>query len=123
MPAVSRLIRLTPWAIRVLILQGVIGVYTLFNNKPVYVGRFDFNVQARLLIHASNKRAKYFQLEVFYTPVQAFIYECAGFHAWQEHLYNRIHPDSPNGANMVCPFCLKNFQDSRLARFVYVNAF
>lgn len=109
----SRLLRLSPWIIKAVIPQNIIGNYILYTFKngqavPIYVGRSDIDLKNRLLQHAYANKAEYFEFIVQKSSKNAFELECALFHALEKEIINKIHPDMPNGKKAKCPFCLED---------------
>lgn len=117
-PTGHRLYRLAPWVIRVLIPSTIVGTYVLYasDGTPIYVGRSDTCLRRRLVTHAVLRRAKYFDYQVRWTPERAYIAECAAFHAFAGLLTNAIHPASPSGCSVRCPFCRTTFDLVRSSR-------
>lgn len=116
----KRLYKLSPWIIRILIPSGTIGTYILYeiNNEsiclPVYIGRSDIDLRNRLMQHALNYRAHFFEFMIQSSPENAYIVECSLYHALGNNIRNIIHPDKPNGIEILCPFCRKNYMQGLL---------
>lgn len=108
--AISRAaILLQPNIIRATIPLGVIGVYCVYRKRiPIYVGRSDRCIRARLLAHAASGLGTHFTYEVTSNAAGAFLVESL----WYHHLrdsgsgLNRVHPARPlaKGAPS-CPIC------------------
>lgn len=116
-----RLYRLVPWLVRALIPPGQIGSYTLYQRTGTqaqvsYVGRSDTDLQRRLLTHAQRRIGAYFEFDVHKTREQAYTAESAAYHALQGETSNCVHPATPAGAAMVCPFCKQTFWDIQAVR-------
>lgn len=106
----ARMYRFVPWMVRCLIPKGYIGSYQLFRREGervdlVYVGRSDTDLQHRLLTHPYARKAHYFTYDVHWTKEQAFLVECANYHAATVQLLNKIHPAAPSNSPLKCPFC------------------
>lgn len=116
----QRLYRLTPQRVRDVVAPGLIGNYTLFSEQPcvapTYIGRSDTCLRRRLVGHARRGNASFFTFSVQLTPVQAFVVECAAYHARDVTVTNRSHPASPNFSRQVCPFCWHSFEQGRSRR-------
>lgn len=98
--------RLVPWLIRALVPAARSGSYLLFiAGEPVYAGRSDTDLRRRLLVHAHDNRADYFDFDQHLGARAAFLTECATFHAIVDTLENRIHPAAPARSGERCPFC------------------
>lgn len=101
-----RLYRLVPWLVRALVPAARPGSYLLFvAGEAVYAGRSDTDLRRRLLVHAHENRADYFDFDQHLGARAAFLTECATFHAVVDTLENRIHPASPAHSGERCPFC------------------
>lgn len=111
---------LSPWAVRTTVPERVPGVYILGKFEtykgftPVYVGRSDSDVRARLLSHCTVLMAQYFLARECTCPRQAFHKECFYWHALRGSggLLNLYHPDSPSGLCLHCPYCAAELGDS-----------
>lgn len=116
----QRIYRLRPWLVRAMIPPALIGTYVLYRDRTaVYIGRSDRDLQQRLLQHSTAGRGDYFTYDIHRHPLIAFDVECSLFHALNEGLTNRIHPDHPNYQEAKCPFCadtLSDIRNSRLGR-------
>ena len=111
-----RLYRLFPWLIRTLIPIDYIGTYSLYKFKgkePIYIGRSDTCLRNRLLSHAHTKRADYFDYDIQWTVAKCFVAECSTYHALLGQIDNLIHPRTPNGLDIKCPFCRSTFDQIR----------
>ena len=98
--------RLVPWLVRALVPAARPGSYLLFTaGEPVYAGRSDTDLRRRLLVHAHDNRADYFDFDQHFGAHAAFLTECATFHAVVDTLENRIHPAAPARSGERCPFC------------------
>ena len=101
--------RFMPPIVRALVPRDVVGCYILMvGDKPVYVGRSDTCVQQRLVHHGLLNIATHFSWQPCRSPVAAFNLESSWYHHLQhtdgQQLLNAIHPDSPAGSNLACPF-------------------
>lgn len=106
----KRLFKLSPHVVRMLIPKEIIGSYILYkleDNKiiPEYIGRSDFDLRNRLIRHALNNKAQYFEYMVLDSREKAFNLECSLFHALSGEISNKIHPDNPNNIRISCPIC------------------
>ncbi|MBD8522362.1 hypothetical protein [Lysinibacillus fusiformis] len=86
------------------------GVYVLGNDKNGfqngYVGRSDTCLRRRLLTHNYLYEYEYFIFIYTKTPQQAFWLESQWWHNCQESgISNFIHPASPSGSGLECPYC------------------
>lgn len=120
--SIHRRYRLTPWMVRALIPPNYIGTYRLFQGglnvaEPSYVGRSDTCLRRRLEMHARGQRAAYFDYDIHHTAEQAYVVECAAYHAYPTAT-NLIHPARPISAVMVCPFCSPTIRHVRAHRLV-----
>lgn len=111
----TRAWRLAPWVVRIVIPDGVVGVYLLGDVRPAgmplditYVGRSDKNLRRRLLHHCSAGRADMFKFAVCSDSDHAFRVECFLWHATKGKglITNINHPAAPAAARTRCPFCL-----------------
>lgn len=103
-----RAYRLRPWLVRALIPARRTGSYVLFaGNRATYAGRSDTDLSRRLVGHARAGSADYFDFDVHPTRERAFIAECAIFHllVGTAHARNVLHPATPAGSDIFCPFC------------------
>lgn len=101
-----RAYRLNGWLVRALLPSRHIGSYTLFKGRePRYTGRSDRDLARRLRSHARAAGTDYFAFDVHPSPERAFVAESASFHV-AGHLDNRIHPATPHGSTIKCPFCM-----------------
>ncbi|MFC4998546.1 hypothetical protein ACFPIJ_11955 [Dactylosporangium cerinum] len=55
--------------------------------------------------HSYRRQAAYFQFDVHTCVANAWLAECAYFHALRGHVDNIIHPGAPDQSGMRCPFC------------------
>ena len=102
-----------PEVIRTVVSGKHAGVYALGdveNGEFVikYVGRSDSCLQTRLLSHNYLYKFSYFFFEYAKNPVDAFHKESKWWHACVDFdipIINKIHPDSPANAGLVCPYC------------------
>lgn len=89
--------------------EGAIGTYFLGKIKdsvPQYVGRSDTDLRRRLLQHLSAGRFDWFAASLTQTANGAFYLECRGWHSLRGlGIRNLIHPASPAGLPIRCPFC------------------
>jgi len=84
------------------------GAYLLFIGEyPVYVGRSDSSLKARLESHEHLPVATHLAWKVRESAEGAFYLEAAWFHQGgeTEHMLNKVHPGAPAGASVTCPFC------------------
>ena len=93
--------------ISALIPTNVTGVYTLLiREKPIYVGRSDVCLKARLLKHELLGVASHFAWELSTNVEYGFYLESFLFHKWQHlNLLNQNHPGKPSKLLCSCPFC------------------
>ncbi len=74
------------------------------NFLPKYVGRSDSDLQAelsaRLTSHGHHKK---FKCSYTDSKTDAFNKECKNYHEFTPS-ENKIHPDSPDGMNLDCPY-------------------
>ena len=102
----GRAFRLVPWVVRAVIPPGLPGSYILSDGQsPIYAGRSDTDVRARLLVHARERNGLYFAYDVHPGSWQAFLAESAAFHLLDGTSSNEIHPARPFGEELDCPFC------------------
>lgn len=112
-----------PEVIRTFVTSDNPGNYALgyLNDKNMfivkYVGRSDDEpVRERILQHLMDKNASeysHFKFSYETNTTKRFIKECKNYHDFGENekLNNDIHPDSPNGLNLVCPYCIAKNQN------------
>ena len=101
-----RLLSLEPWLVRALIPPGLVGTYLLYKGGyPIYAGRSDRDLRRRLISHAYNNRADYFEFDVHADSKQAYDVECALYHTLEGHTTNLIHPASPACTDLECFIC------------------
>ena len=113
--------RMTPDVIREVVQKHRAGVYILgdvINGEFAirYVGRSDHCLQTRLLTHGYLYNCQYFIFSYAEDAKSAFELESKWWHDCRNtghHLLNKIHPDSPSGMMLDCPFCqfTKRMQD------------
>lgn len=97
--------RLRPSTIRALVPQNTCGTYLLLRGEiPIYVGRSDACLRTRLACHNHRLRATHVLWEIARTPRCAYMLEAYWFHHHDLEL-NQIHPASPAGQSIICPFC------------------
>ena len=115
--------RMTPDVIRSVVQKGRPGVYILGDESGGrfvfrYVGRSDHCLQTRLLTHGLLYCCSHFIFSYTATAKEAFERESKWWHDCKNNgvpLLNVIHPDSPSGAWLTCPYC--QFRDeARLYR-------
>lgn len=93
--------------------QKRFGTYILGDSAdgyffPKYVGRSDTCLRRRLLTHNHFGDYPYYIFVYEESPKLAFFDECKWWHDCQIsgiELDNKIHPDSPDGENLSCPYC------------------
>ena len=102
---------LTPRSIRIAVPARSLGSYLLLRGtQPIYVGRSDSCVRARLLAHASVGLATHFLWEPCSSPSMAFLVESIWFHRMEGHTLNVIHPARPvSQTTLRCPICHEAF--------------
>jgi hypothetical protein len=102
----GRRFRLSPWLVRALIPDGVIGVYVLWSpTAPVYVGRSDTSLRRRLLEHARTWPDVFFTFDVAFSPEDAYRMECCLFHALADRTTNIDHPQRVTSDDAGCDIC------------------
>lgn len=116
-----RLYRLSPWLIRALIPPCCVGAYQLFQIQQafvelMYIGRSDTCLRQRLIYHAYQKKAVFFDFDVVLSPEKAFLVESALFHTARSQLTNVIHPARPRWSTLQCPFCWKSLESAQQNR-------
>lgn len=105
--------RMTPDVIRSVVQKRRIGAYVLGDELDghfifQYVGRSDHCLQTRLLTHGLLYRCPYFIFLYVNTAKEAFELESKWWHDCKNqsiHLLNVLHPDSPAGQALACPYC------------------
>lgn len=105
--------RCTPDVVRTVVAPNMIGAYALGNVENgefvvKYVGRSDSSLQQRLLAHNYLYCFEYFIFQYAPTPKEAFELESRWWHDCRTNhipLKNKIHPDSPAGLGLSCPYC------------------
>lgn len=101
-----RLYALQAWLVRALIPEHMMGSYLLYRQeRPSYAGRSDRNLRRRLIAHAYQARADYFDFDVHPNAVTAFHIECAHYHGLQGQTENQVHSASPWGFGSDCFIC------------------
>jgi len=90
--------------------ESAIGNYALGHMtkdnlfRPEYIGRSDSDLQDELLVrlktHGHHKKFRYSYAD---SKEKAFTKECKNYHEFGPS-ENEIHPDSPDGTNLDCPF-------------------
>lgn len=104
---------MTPDVIRSVVQKRRLGAYILGDERDGkfafrYVGRSDHCLQTRLLTHGYLYRCPYFVFSYTDTAAEAFALESKWWHDCKNsgiELLNIIHPDSPAGDRLVCPYC------------------
>jgi hypothetical protein len=97
-----------PGFVRVAVSPRHPGVYLLLRRgRPIYIGRSDRCVRARLARHPYLGRADQFVWYPCRSAVHAFYLESFWYHALREEgvARNLIHPARPAGSGIACPFC------------------
>lgn len=102
--------RLTPSVVRAEVEPGRVGAYALGNDrggfKVGYVGRSDACLQTRLAYHNHAQHFDYFVFRYATNDIEAFYLECEFWHYCHKlRIRNSIHPASPQGSGLRCPFC------------------
>lgn len=105
--------RMTPDVIRSVVQKHRPGVYILGDDDDGrftfrYVGRSDHCLQTRLLTHGLLYHCPYFIFSYTDTAKDAYELESKWWHDCKNngvHLLNIIHPDSPAGMMLSCPYC------------------
>lgn len=105
--------RMTPDVIRAAVQKNRPGAYILGDEVHgrfvfKYVGRSDHCLQTRLLTHGLLYHCPYFIFSYATTAKEAFELESKWWHDCINtgvQLINRIHPDSPSGMSLTCPYC------------------
>ena len=73
-----------------------------------YVGRSDTDLQAEIIARAADfPQLTHFMFSYASSAKGAYEKECKNFHdcGGAKVIFNKIHPDRPNGANYHCPVC------------------
>ena len=73
-----------------------------------YVGRSDTDLQAEIIARAADfPQLTHFMFSYASSAKGAYEKECKNFHdcGGAKVIFNKIHPDRPNGANYYCPVC------------------
>lgn len=100
--------RFEPTVLRAVIPPAAVGTYCLLvGERPIYIGRSDRCVQARLCRHDLAGKATHFMWEPAQSPWHAFCHESYWWHRLEEFpgLTNLIHPGRPTESDRGCPFC------------------
>src|SRR5215472_13222254 len=106
-------LELSAQSINTNVLSGMVGTYVLGvladeNFLEVrYVGRSDDDLAGKLQSWTAIPRYTHFLFGYFSSADEAFTKECLLFHDFggTAKLDNPIHPDRPNGSNVMCPVC------------------
>jgi hypothetical protein len=105
-PPARMAFQLKPATIKALVPGRVPGTYLLLaGSKPIYVGRSDTCLRTRLARHNHLSKASHVLWEPASTSATAFALEAFWFHKHSDSLLNKVHPASPRGQRMKCPFC------------------
>lgn len=104
---------MTPDVIRLVVQKHHPGVYILGDECDghfifKYVGRSDHCLQTRLLTHGLLYCCPYFIFAYTETARDAFELESKWWHDCKNNgvlLLNILHPDSPSGEELPCPYC------------------
>jgi hypothetical protein len=83
----------------------IIGSYLLIGDDVHYVGRSDVDLRQRLISHARQRKGEFFAYDVHPSSDAAYAAECACYHALAGQIRKVIHPASPAGRPIPCPFC------------------
>ena len=95
--------------------EEVIGNYVLGYREGSggirikYVGRSDTDLNRRLHEHLDESYDA-FMFNTQDTPEEAYLEECRNWHKYggdKGRLYNKNHPDRPEGCTEHCPVCSK----------------
>ena len=105
--------RMTPDIIRRVVKADHPGAYVLGDVvdgvfSPRYVGRSDHCLRTRLLTHNYIYQYPYFFFAYARNEAEAYAAECKWWHDCYNQgidLRNKIHPDSPTGQGLSCPYC------------------
>jgi hypothetical protein len=115
----SRLaLRFRPRIVQAVVPARAIGAYLLLlGEHPLYIGRSDRCVRTRLCDHPLLWVATHFVWEPCRDAVAAFLLESLWFHrlAGEPGGLNIVHPSTPAGSGMSCPFCMKGVVEIDLA--------
>lgn len=109
----TKAFRMTPDVIRVVVEKGRMGAYVLgdvVNGRfsYAYVGRSECCLQNRLLTHPLLYHYPYFIFSYAGSAKEAFELESKWWHDCRNSgfpLLNAIHPASPSGTALTCPYC------------------
>lgn len=87
--------------------SGWPGVYVLADTHgiPRYIGRSDIDVRGRLQQHVDAGNYRFFLVEHYRTPDEAYQREANLYHYYRNQLDNAIHPAVPRGCHDGCPRC------------------
>src|SRR5262245_43173505 len=109
-------ISLWPSLIRGTVPRRALGAYCIYRGRvPVYVGRSDRCVRARLLAHAAAGRGTHFAWEVAPNAAAAFILECIWYHQLTARgvAMNIVHPARRVAhSRWGCPICDGDHRDA-----------
>lgn len=104
--------RFTPSVVRQVVEPNRTGSYILGFDKNgfvgEYVGRSDSCLYSRLSKHNHLLKFDYFIFKYASNIVEAFFQECELYHTFltaKLNLQNMVHPASPAGSNLNCPYC------------------
>ena len=84
----------------------LLGLWTKTETDIGCVGRSDTDLQGRL--HDRVGDDGQFRFRYMETVAEAFEEECRLYHEFDPPM-NLIHPDSPDGMNLLCPVCQTQF--------------
>lgn len=101
-------IPVSPSWLRAMIAPGSKGAYLLVKDRqPIYVGRSDNCVLARLLGHEKLPHVSHVLWEPCESEVKAYHIESFWFDSLCESgsMLNKLHPAKPEGHKGDCPFC------------------
>lgn len=105
---------LIPATVRAIVPARAIGAYLLLQgDRPVYVGRSDRCVRARLAAHPLLHIATHFIWEPCSRPLAAFFLESLWFHrlSGQSAVLNLAHPASPE-FGVRCLVCREDYGEA-----------
>lgn len=102
-----------PKNVRRIVKKDCAGVYVLGNEEngkfvPKYIGRSDYSIRHRLLTHNHMYDYEYFVFMYVNGMEAAFLMESKWWHDCLNNgidIDNKIHPDTPSGAYIECPYC------------------
>lgn len=98
-----------PRILRAVIPRWTIGTYVLLEHyKPIYVGRSDICLLARLCFHEHSKKCTHVVWEPKSSAYKAYLLESHLYHQFltDNGLQNKVHPACPWDHHDACPFCL-----------------